>query len=980
MAREGWQRLLAGAGRSFEPGSFRIAAYSEFMPPPRIAWKPHGGTEPTPFADDDPFGWQITEYEEAVELRPGLAHVARQIVGAMTHIGHGRPVQGISEAKLEGNPYWPAELAERAGKLRHEHFVVLLPLALSRTQDDKGRVRWTLFGSSEQGPQRAFWRSFYSAPNRELSTDYALEFVRRLLRAAYGETVERLADLSRAGFRILPTDGRGSPGYWGEDPLPSWTAPYLWRRGESVEHVKYLLTFRPFGQLPEAVRRAYLAGDLHLLPFPGSLLFWGARPYLEMVRALPLAMQISLLPVCDRQEDPRGLRIPQSGWLHEHHPDQPVPDPRRGVLRNSYLRTHRWQRVHRHEDVLSVLQGEDRMAHVLFSAQPEDIGLYGKPMARNAQIWTPEYDLLLDGPRAGRVELEKAAAALREGGHFGYRFQFPAMRVGDCEIYWQRPLVAYLAQDGSDPQLLPDAPAGYLTAYRAERPRLDRPIELWPRLLDREPQRQVVRGFATAHEHQQHQAAINIRKLLNVWQLAGRRPLPRSFVRSLLTLPKAESLEDWLGSLEQRADDPDEGRRLAGQLRERLEPWTPPAWRPSAPRLPEPLTFHRTAQRSFEVAYWNTIARLAHGEYINKDNADCVDDPVSRSLRKHQHRDLEALGDHLLKYYRRTVKQSGMSGKAMVGDLPFTWQTDFDFSWSGGWRNNQEGKTKERNLLVAIPGRDRRRAVIMADHYDTAYMEDRYEKSRGGNGARLAAAGADDNHSATAALMLAAPIFMELSRAGRLGCDIWLVHLTGEEFPSDCMGARHLAQAVVERSLKLRVAGRRPVDLSAVEVQGVYVLDMIAHNRDHDRDVFQAAPGTSCESMGLAYQAHVANMIWNASVPAWNRRAARRGRGRGRRNADGATIPQPAEHLALHGEIRPPGDPRSSLYNTDGQIFSDVGVPVVLFMENYDINRVGYHDTHDTMANIDLDYGAAVAAIAIESVARAATEKPGTPW
>ena len=47
-------------------------------------------------------------------------------------------------------------------------------------------------------------------------------------------------------------------------------------------------------------------------------------------------------------------------------------------------------------------------------------------------------------------------------------------------------------------------------------------------------------------------------------------------------------------------------------------------------------------------------------------------------------------------------------------------------------------------------------------------------------------------------------------------------------------------------------------------------------------------------------------------------------------------------------------------------------------MENYDINRKGYHDTHDTMENIDLDYGAAVAAIAIESVARAATEPP--PW
>jgi len=41
-------------------------------------------------------------------------------------------------------------------------------------------------------------------------------------------------------------------------------------------------------------------------------------------------------------------------------------------------------------------------------------------------------------------------------------------------------------------------------------------------------------------------------------------------------------------------------------------------------------------------------------------------------------------------------------------------------------------------------------------------------------------------------------------------------------------------------------------------------------------------------------------------------------------------------------------------------------------MENYDINRKGYHDTMDTMQNIDLDYGAALAAIAIETVAREA--------
>ena len=156
---------------------------------------------------------------------------------------------------------------------------------------------------------------------------------------------------------------------------------------------------------------------------------------------------------------------------------------------------------------------------------------------------------------------------------------------------------------------------------------------------------------------------------------------------------------------------------------------------------------------------------------------------------------------------------------------------------------------------------------------------------------------------------------------------------------------------------------------------GVYVLDMVAHNNDHDRDVFQICPGGGRQSMWLAQQAHAANQVWNASAPQWNRRSGRRGRGR--RSGDGQTLARHGPRTrSCHGEVRPPYNPRSTLYNTDGQIFSDAGVPVVLFMENYDINRQGYHDTHDTMANIDLDYGAAVAAIAIESVARAATEAP----
>ena len=150
---------------------------------------------------------------------------------------------------------------------------------------------------------------------------------------------------------------------------------------------------------------------------------------------------------------------------------------------------------------------------------------------------------------------------------------------------------------------------------------------------------------------------------------------------------------------------------------------------------------------------------------------------------------------------------------------------------------------------------------------------------------------------------------------------------------------------------------------------------MIAHNNDHDPDVFQISPGVGGDSLRLAYHAHAANALWNACAPAWNRRANRRDCARGQRSADGLTIPRTALHPLLHGEVRTPDDPRSSLYNTDGQIFSDAGIPAVLFMENYDINRVGYHDTHDNMTNIDLDYGAAVSAIAIESVARAAGRK-----
>ncbi len=545
------------------------------------------------------------------------------------------------------------------------------------------------------------------------------------------------------------------------------------------------------------------------------------------------------------------------------------------------------------------------------------------------------------------------------------------MHVGRHEVYWHRPLVAYLDPVRNEPAVLPDAPLGYLTAYSVEKPDLARPVELWPRLLHREPYREALELFQLRHDRSYHKTALNVRLLLDTWHLRGESPLPRSLARQIL-LPEGEhTLEAWLASLPDRSTDPLRGQRLMETMEDHLGPLTGPG-----AETPVGQTFAFTTRRSFEVNYWKKIAHLSEGRFVNKCNADYVRDKPTEKQLAHLSRDLEPLGDYLLKYYRRMVAKAGLNGKALVGEIPFQWRTDFEFQWMDGWLKNQEHVLHERDLIVVIPGRDRGRAVIMADHYDTAYMLDRYDPDYGGTGARLAAAGADDNHSATVALMQAAPIFLDMSRKKQLGCDVWLVHLTGEEFPADCLGARHLTQLLVEGRLKVRLEKDRWRDLSKVRVQGVYVLDMVAHNNDNEPDVFQISPGTGRRSLWLAEQAHLANEAWNAACERLNQRAGRRGIGRGKRSRDGSQVPATAAHLPLSGEVRLPQNPRSTLYNTDGQIFSDAGVPVVLFMENYDINRTGYHDTHDTMANIDLDYGSAVTAIAIESVARAATEKP----
>src|SRR5689334_4078906 len=145
MPAAGWKQLIPPDSALRGPDRFPIDAYSEFMPPPRLGWKPYGGTacDTQLFHPDDPFGWCVHEFEEARELRPGMAQVARQVVGRVGHLLRGEHAHCLAARDLDGNPYWPPELAERAGSLPHDRSVVLMALALSRTQDDKGRVGWT---------------------------------------------------------------------------------------------------------------------------------------------------------------------------------------------------------------------------------------------------------------------------------------------------------------------------------------------------------------------------------------------------------------------------------------------------------------------------------------------------------------------------------------------------------------------------------------------------------------------------------------------------------------------------------------------------------------------------------------------------------------------------------------------------------------------------------------------------------------------
>lgn len=243
-----------------------------------------------------------------------------------------------------------------------------------------------------------------------------------------------------------------------------------------------------------------------------------------------------------------------------------------------------------------------------------------------------------------------------------------------------------------------------------------------------------------------------------------------------------------------------------------------------------------------------------------------------------------------------------------------TWEQKFN------WR-----EMTHSNLIAFIPGSlpgSSNKPVILADHFDTAFEEDTFRRTK----QRVSAKGADDNCTATAGLLSAAAVLKDSKPLH----DIWFVHLTGEEFPADDLGVRQLLPYLLEKK---------------VDLQAFIILDMIGFNPERGR-IFQISAGEGQDSLNLAKLAEEVSL-------------------------------KMAPHRSA--KLRERFDSKSYLYNTDGRVVNAIGYPVVLFNEHvnrhHGIDRKGYHDTHDTTNFIDWNYATDILKIAIVTVQSLGSQK-----
>lgn len=920
---DGWNTVFDSKTAWVPPLSHPIEAYSEFMPAPSIGARPYPLLYETKasllqsqgyfpyYNPQDPHYFFIPSFDEVTVIRPGLIYLMKHFLKDLSQLSKGETpgggkLKGIPKSLLENNPYFP-------DKLRGEEAIVsILPITLSMTQNDQGQTPWTVFGGTMASYEEVFWKSLKSQSPRE--------WLCKLIHSHYAP------DTPCKDQRLLV--------YSNSPELPAELTTFL---GTDPRTAKFLVTFQPFRSWPEIVKKRYRQKRLVVVPHPLSLIFQGSPIYRSIAERWPEAQEIPLL--FEFSKSPRGpLRVLNTGPLAKPRPDSSNP------------RRFRFQKVTRENSVSTY--------DLLFNTSEILLGLYGKPLAKNSQLWKVtgySGELILNGPRATAADIETAKALLHSTPHRTYfRDYFPAIKTHGYELKWVRPVVSVwnprIEKVTIDSSLMGEM------VFTKDESQLRLEARLTPDLGLSESLTRIQDSSPNTHSHT---TRWNVKKLVLFSKLLGQK-LDKELVSSLLTpTPNRGYSEAAIASIQTdrflkrlKVLSPAAAQQVSSVVSEALE--TSPI---------SPLTFSDTVLPSskFEKQYWNWIVDLTESRFVHKNNADCTSD---------NHCDKNHL-DGVLTFLEQTYSSMGLK----TFRHSFEWKSDFDILWWGGKSQTHS------NLIVRIPGNRSDEVVILADHYDTAYMEDVYDGRLGKDlkEHRHAAQGADDNHSGTSALLEAARALQILSQTGKLKRDIWLIHLTGEEFPADCLGARALVQFLVE---KKPILAHQPNP----RVIGSFILDMIAHNTDRDGlafgskapSIYQIAPGEGERSAQLALTAFRVNQSWNASSSSWNTTHARKlgwERFRYARNAQHSFSPPiQGEFPVFRSEIRPNWHFASALYNTDAQIFSDAGIPVVLFMENYDINRKGYHDSEDTLENIDLDYGAGLSRIAIETVAQTASQ------
>ena len=130
-----WQIIEAEAREAFRgEGRFPFRAYSEFMPPPYVGVKPYApalADRACTSRSADLGALDIDEYEQHQELDAGLQRIADHLIKELDFLLRGDD-HAFPRTFLDGNPAWPAELADAAaaGKLADDPIVLTLPLAL----------------------------------------------------------------------------------------------------------------------------------------------------------------------------------------------------------------------------------------------------------------------------------------------------------------------------------------------------------------------------------------------------------------------------------------------------------------------------------------------------------------------------------------------------------------------------------------------------------------------------------------------------------------------------------------------------------------------------------------------------------------------------------------------------------------------------------------------------------------------------------